>query len=104
MVVALVLLVLSWSWLAVAMRAGADVSAAAVRLLGATPLDAGRARAASLRYPLIAVACTLVPVVVVATSGGRGAIALVWVACEGAASAWPLVRIFRATRNQETPA
>lgn len=99
MVVALVLLVLSWSWLAVVMRASADASIAAVRLLGATPLHFGLARVASLRYPLIAASCTLVPVIVGATLGGRAAIALGWAVCACAISVWPLVRIFRATRT-----
>lgn len=99
LVVALVLLGLAWSWLAVVMRASADASAAAVRLLGATPLNTRSARLASLRYPFVAASCALVPVLVIAILGGRAEIALAWIVCAGLASAWPLFRIFRATRT-----
>lgn len=100
----LVLLVLSWSWLAVAMRASADASVRAVRLLGAVPLDVHCARVASLRYPVVAVFCALVPMIVGAILGGGGAIASGWIVCAGMVSAWPLVRIFRATRSAESSA
>ena len=99
LVVALVLLVLSWSWLAVVMRASADACAAVVRLLGATPLTARCARLALLRYPLVAASCALVPMIVGAILGGRGAIALAWIVCAGLASAWPLLRILRAAQS-----
>lgn len=104
MVVALVLLVLSWSWLAVVMRASADVSTAAVRLLGATSLDVRCARAASLRYPIVATSCALIPMAVGATLGGRGTIALAWIVCTVAVSAWPIFRTLRATRSPDTSA
>ncbi|HET9818585.1 MAG TPA: hypothetical protein VFP92_05415 [Rhodanobacteraceae bacterium] len=103
-VTGLVLLVLSWSWWAVAMRASADTSGAAVRLLGATPLDAHCARLASLRYPLIAASCALVPMAVGAVLGRRAVIVLVWLVCAGTISAWPLIRILRATRRPEVAA
>src|SRR5690348_6009146 len=104
MVVALVLLVLSWSWLAVAMRASADVAAAAVRLLGATPLDVDCARMALLRYPAVAALCAVVPMIAGAILAGHGAIAWAWAACAVAVSAWPLLCILRATRHPEGPA
>lgn len=97
-VAGLVVLVLSWSWLAVVMRACAGATATAVRLLGATPLDIRRARLTSFRYPLVAALCAFVPVLVVAVAGGRVAIALTWVVCAVLASAWPLLGILRATR------
>ncbi|MGH8146860.1 MAG: hypothetical protein ACREPY_11045 [Rhodanobacteraceae bacterium] len=101
---ALVVLVLSWAWLAVVMRASADASVVAVHLLGATPLNARHARLALLRYPLVAAACALVPMAVVAILGGRAAIALAWIVCAGLASAWPLIGIFRATRFSDPTA
>lgn len=104
LVVALVLLVLSWSWLAVVMRASADASTAAVHLLGATPLNIRRARLSSLRYPLLAVSCAFVPVLVVAILGGRAAIMPAWIVCAGLASAWPMLRILRATRFSDPSA
>ena len=104
MVVALVLLVLAWAWLAVVMRASADASNAAVHLVGATPLHPGLARVTSLRYPLIAASCALIPVIVGTALGGRAAIALGWAICACAVSGWPLVRIFRATRTPGPPA
>lgn len=88
-------------WLGVVMRESADASAAAVRLLGATPLNARCARLASLRYPCVAASCALVPVLVAAILGGRAVIALAWILCAGLASAWPLFQIFRATRSPD---
>jgi hypothetical protein len=104
MVVALMLLVLSWSWLAVVMRASADASTAAIRLLGATPLDVRHALLASLRYPVMAASCAVVPMAVGATLGGRSVIALAWLVCAGAISAWPILRILRATRSPDASA
>ncbi|HEY9112350.1 MAG TPA: hypothetical protein VIM92_11330 [Rhodanobacteraceae bacterium] len=104
MVAALVLLVLSWSWLAVAMRASADATTTAVHLLGATPLDVGFARAASLRYPLVAASCGLASMAVGAILGGRAAIALAWVVCAAAVSAGPLVGILGSTRPPDSRA
>lgn len=103
-VTGLVLLVLSWSWLAVVMRASADATASAVRLLGATPLDVDCARRAALRYPLVAVLCALIPMAVGATLGGGGTFALGWMVCAGVVSAWPVLRILRATRLPDIPA
>ena len=94
---ALVLLVLAWSWLAVVMRASADAFAAAVRLLAAVPWNARSARMAALRYPLIATLCALVVMAIGAALLRHGAVALVWIVCAGATSAWPLVRLARAT-------
>jgi hypothetical protein len=104
MVVALVLLVLSWTWLAVVMRAGAEATGAAMRLLAAVPLDVHRARRASLRYPLIAALCALVSMAIGAVLSGRGVIALAWIVGAGLVSAWPLIRMLRATRRPEWPA
>jgi hypothetical protein len=100
-VAGLVLLVLSWSWLTVAMRASADATATAVRLLGAVPLDARRARMASFRYPLIAVLCALVPMAVGTVLVRRGVIALAWIVCAGVVSAWPVLGSLRATGRPE---
>lgn len=102
-VAALVLLVLSWSWLALVMRASADATSLAVTLLGAEPLDMRRARLASFRYPLVAAACALLPMAAGAILGRSGVAALAWMVCACAFSAWPFVRILRATRA-ESPA
>jgi len=95
---ALVLLVLSWSWLTVVMRASADAFISAVRLLAAVPWNVRSARMAALRYPLVATPCALVFVVVGAALLRHGVVVLLWIVCTGAASAWPLVRLARATR------
>jgi hypothetical protein len=100
-VAGLVLLVLSWSWLAVAMRASADATARAVCLLGAVPLDARCARRASFRYPIIAALCALVPMAVGTVLLRRGVIALAWIVCAGAVSAWPVLGSLRATAGPE---
>ena len=103
-VAGLVLVVLSWSWLAVVMHASADAFAAAARLLAAMPWDARSARLASLRYPLVATSCALVFMAIGTALLRHGVVAAVWIACTGAASAWPLVRILRATRSPEPSA
>jgi hypothetical protein len=100
-VAGLVLLVLSWSWLAVAMRASADAIANAACLLGAVPLDARCARRASVRYPIIAALCALVPMAVGTVLLRRGVIALAWIVCAGAVSAWPVLGSLRATAGPE---
>lgn len=98
-VLGLVLLVLSWAWLAVAMRACADVAIDAVRLLGAQPLDTSRIRAASKRYPLLAATCALVLAFGGAMLVGGGFVVIaIWVGGAVAGSLWPFVRIRRATR------
>jgi hypothetical protein len=103
MVAALLVLVLSLVWLGVAMRASADASGAAGRLLGATPLAARRLRVAAFRYPLVAVLCALLPMVVGTLLTRRGVVALGWLICALAASAWPVRRIFNVSQDQETP-
>lgn len=102
-VVALVLLVLAWAWLAVVMRASADSTRAVMDLLGATPLDVHCARAASLRYPFVAALCALVPMIAGTLLTGRGIVALAWVACALAVSVWPLFRMLRVTTRPEPP-
>lgn len=97
-VAGLVLLVLSWTWFAVVMRASADTFAAAARLLAALPWDARSARLASLRYPLIATSCALVFMAIGTALIRHGVVAVVWIVCAGVASAWPLVRLARVTR------
>lgn len=96
-VAGLMLLVMSWSWLAVVMHASADASAEAVRLLGALPLQTHRARVASLRYPVVAASCALVPVILGATLESRASLVPAWIACASLVSAWPLTRILRAS-------
>ena len=103
-VAGLVLLVLSWSWLAVAMRASADATTDAVRLLGATPLHFARARRASLRYPAVAALCALVWMALGITVLRVRVIAPAWIVLAGIASAWPMLRILRATRDTDSPA
>ncbi len=103
-VVAQILLVLSWAWLVVAMRASVDATVTAMCLLGATPLGGRRARRAALRYPYLAAMCALVPAGIGAVLGGRGAIVLAWLVCGGAASARPFLRILRATRLPDSSA
>jgi hypothetical protein len=103
-VAGLTLLAVSWAWLAVVMRASADSSVAMAGLLGATPLDAGRARKASLRYPFAAWIAALAWMAAGAVLGRSGLIAPVWAVCTCAVSAWPLLRILRATRRPESRA
>ena len=103
-VAGLVLLVLSWSWLAVAMRASADVTIAAARLLGATPLDIARARLASLHYPVVAAVCALAWMALGIALLRQGMLAPAWIILAGAASAWPVLRLLRATRDAEPSA
>lgn len=96
----MVLLALSWVWLAVVMRACADVAIVAVKLLRPTPVDAGDVRKASLRYPLFAAVCaSTLSVIGAAVLGNWITVLSVWFACMVAASVWPLVRIFVATRR-----
>lgn len=95
-VAGLVLLALSLAWLAVVMRACADVTGAASRLLDATPAPAGCMRRVALRYPLVATICAMGLAV-----GGvlllRGSVVSIvaWIVCAGAVSLWPLVRIIK---------
>lgn len=103
-VAGLVLLVLSWSWLAVVMHAGADATNAALRLLRAEPLDVRWARRASLRYPLVATSCALVLMAVGIAVIRQGLLAPAWIVCAGLASAWPLLGILRATRFSDPAA
>ena len=103
-VAGLVLLVLSWAWLGVVMRASADAAVAAVDLLRATPLDSRRVRVASFRYPLVAASCALLPMAVGAVLLRQGLLAPAWIAFAAAASAWPALRILRAMRSAVPPA
>jgi hypothetical protein len=100
---ALVMLVLAWSWLAVVVRASADAFTAAVRLLVAVPWDARSARMIAFRYPLIATLCALVFMAIGAALLRNYKVALAWIVCAGAISAWPLVRLARATRREDRP-
>ncbi|MGH8214482.1 MAG: hypothetical protein ACREPZ_02120 [Rhodanobacteraceae bacterium] len=91
----LILLVLSLTWLDVALHACATATAEAARLLQPTPSGGDRLRTASLRYPLLAVVCTLVLAVAgaILISGGS-AIAGLWGAAYAiAVSVWPLKRL-----------
>lgn len=102
----LILLVISLTWLDVVLRACAKATAEAAWLLRPTPLGDGCLRIASLRYPLLAVACTFVPVVAgaVLLSGGS-AIAGLWAAaCTIVVSAWPFRRVMAATRHSRRSA
>ena len=94
---ALMLLVLSWSWLTVVMRSSADAFISAVRLLAAVPWNVRAARMAAFRYPLVATLCALVFMAIGAALLRHGMVALLWIVCAGVASAWPLVRLARAT-------
>ncbi len=97
----LILLMISLTWLDVALRACAKATAEAVRLLQPTPLDGNRLRIASFRYPLLAVVCTFVLIVVgaVLMSGGSAIAGLWGAACAISVSAWPLRRVMVATRH-----
>ena len=101
----LVLFVISLTWLDVVLRASVQVTAGAVRLLRATPLDGGRLRTASFRYPALATACACVLAGAGAgLTGGDWAIAASGgAACGIAVVAWPVVRILGATRDPGTP-
>lgn len=101
-VASVVLLVLSWSWLAVAMRASAEATAGAVRLLGAMPLDIARARTVSFRYPVVVTFCALAWMAVGVALLRRGMLVPAWIVVAGAASLWPVLRILRATRSAKT--
>jgi hypothetical protein len=103
-VAALVLLMLAWSWLAVVMRTSACAINAAMHVLRAQPLDARRARMASLRYPLIAALCALVLMAVGIAVVGQGVLVPAWIVCAALASAWPLLGILRATRPPDPSA
>ena len=97
----LILFVFSLTWLDVALRACAKATAEAARFLRPTPLGDDRLRTASFRYPLLAVVCASVLVVVGAILLDRGsAIAGLWgAACAVVASAWPLRRVAVAARH-----
>lgn len=97
-VMTLILLVLAWAWQAVVMRACADSTAALMDLLRTTPLDVRRARAASLRYPLLATLCAFVPAAIGTVLSRHGIVAVAWVLGACVASAWPLAGILAATR------
>jgi len=100
-VVGLVLLALSLTWLGVVMRASADSTLDAARLMAAIPFDPHRVRLAALRYPAIGASVTAV-LAVVGVALVHPSIAL-WcgcVACGAAASAWPVRRLLDATRGQ----
>jgi hypothetical protein len=75
-----------------------------VRLLGATPLDFARARRASFRYPVAAALCGLVWMIVGIALLRQGMIAPAWIVLAGIASAWPMLRILRTTRDTESSA
>ncbi|MDE2271080.1 MAG: hypothetical protein KGJ94_03725 [Xanthomonadaceae bacterium] len=100
-VVALVLVTASLVWLGVAMRASAEVTLMAVRLLQATPGVAGRLRPVALRYPLVALACALILALAAVILVHAGPLAVVaWCLCAIAVSSWPFHRIFVATRRR----
>lgn len=97
----LILLIISLTWLDVALRACANTTAEAAQLLQPTPLDGDRFRIGSFRYPLFAVVCTFVLTVVgaILMSGGSALAGLWGAACAIAASARPLGRVMVATRH-----
>lgn len=100
-VVGLVLLALSLTWLNVVMRASADSTLDATRLMAAIPVDAHRVRFAALRYPAIGASAAAV-LAVVGAALVHPSIAF-WcgcVACGAAASAWPVRRLLNVTRGQ----
>ena len=97
--VGMVLLALSLMWLAVVMRACADVTANAMRLLAPTPLDTRHVRIASLRYPLVAAVCATVLAGCGAILLDLGAVLGGWLACAAALAAWPVYRIVSMTRR-----
>ncbi|MGH8192583.1 MAG: hypothetical protein ACREP2_14190 [Rhodanobacteraceae bacterium] len=97
-VAGLLLLVLSLGWLAVVMRACAEATMDAIRLLEATPLPAGRMRSSSLRYPLVAVVCAVILAVVgVLLMRGSWVAVAAWIGCLVAGSAWSCHRMIAAT-------
>ncbi|HJU26639.1 MAG TPA: hypothetical protein VJ722_08195, partial [Rhodanobacteraceae bacterium] len=101
-VVGLVLLALSLPWLAIAMRACADGTVDATRLMTAIPFDPHRVRRAALRYPAIGASATAALAAVgVALAHPSIALWCGWAACGAAASAWPVRRLLDATRGQE---
>lgn len=97
----LVLFVISLTWLDVALRACARTTADAARLLRPMPLGGERLRAASFRYPALAMACTFVLMVVgaVLMSGGHMVAGLWAGAGILAAAAWPMGRVMVVTRD-----
>src|SRR5690348_3006547 len=100
-VVGLVLLALSLTWLGVVMRACADATLDATRLMTAMPFDPQRLRRAALRYPAIGASATAALAAVgVALVHPSFALWGGWAACGAAASAWPVRRLLDATRGQ----
>lgn len=101
----LILLVISLTWLDVALRASAKAAADAALLLQTISLDGGRLRIASFRYPLLAVVCTVVLTVAGAVLVGDKSVlaGLSGAACTIAVSAWPLRRVMAATRSSRRP-
>jgi hypothetical protein len=101
----LVLLVISLTWLEVALRTCAKATAEAARLLRPTPLGNDRLRAASFRYPLLAVVCTFALTVIgaILMSGGSAIAGLWGAACVIVMSAWPLRRVMQVARHPEPP-
>jgi hypothetical protein len=101
----LVVLVISVAWLDVVLRACAKATAEAARLLQPTPAGGDRLRPASLRYPLLAMGCTLVLAVAgaILASGGSGAAGLGGAACAVAVSVWPLGRMVAARHPKPAP-
>jgi hypothetical protein len=99
--IGLILLMISLTWLDVALRACAKATAEASRLLKSMPLEDDCLRVASLRYPMLAVVGAFIFAVVgTVLMGGGSAIAGLWgAACTVAVSAWPLRRVVVAARR-----
>lgn len=98
----LAVLLISLAWLDVVLRACANATAEAARLLQPTPSGGDRLRTASLRYPLLAVGCTLILAVAgaVLISGGVAIAGLWGAACVIAVSVWPLRRLAAARHSR----
>lgn len=100
-VAGLVLLALSLTWLAIAMRACADSALDATCLMAAMPVAPHQVRRAALRYPAIGASATAVLAAVgVALTHPSIALWCGWIACGAAASALPVWRVLNATRGQ----
>ncbi|MGH8114734.1 MAG: hypothetical protein ACREPS_06750 [Rhodanobacteraceae bacterium] len=99
MAIGIVLLALSLMWLAMVMRACADVTSDAMRLLTPTPLDSAHARIVSLHYPLVAAVCAAVLAGCGAVLMDLGTAMWGWLACAVALAAWPVYRIMSAAQQ-----
>lgn len=103
--VGIILLLISLTWLDVVLRESVKVTTEAARLLQPTQSGCDRLRIASLRYPLLAVICSIVLAAAGAAlaSGGFAIMGFAGAACAIAVSVWPLKRTLAGSRHFPGP-